>query len=127
MQITMIGLFGLKLKPAASISTIPLLLFTLMFNEYCKMRFLPSFHHYSLKDAAENDELDEKCGQLEFHYENASNAYCPPAKIASSFALDASACGATGPFSIAIDDSACAASSSLSSTVFSFVDSCVDE
>ncbi|GAU51842.1 hypothetical protein TSUD_416250 [Trifolium subterraneum] len=78
MQITMIGLFGLKLKPAASISTIPLLLFTLMFNEYCKMRFLPSFHHYSLKDAAENDELDEKCGQLEFHYENASNAYCPP-------------------------------------------------
>ncbi|GAU20908.1 hypothetical protein TSUD_121000 [Trifolium subterraneum] len=78
MQITMIGLFGLKLKPAASISTIPLLLFTLMFNEYCKMRFLPSFHHYSLKDAAENDELDEKCGRLEFHYENASNAYCPP-------------------------------------------------
>ncbi|PNY03225.1 ERD (early-responsive to dehydration stress) family protein, partial [Trifolium pratense] len=78
MQITMIGLFGLKLKPAASIATIPLLLFTLMFNEYCKMRFLPSFHHYSLKDAAENDELDEKCGQLEFHYENASNAYCPP-------------------------------------------------
>ncbi|XP_050891160.1 CSC1-like protein At3g54510 isoform X2 [Lathyrus oleraceus] len=49
MQITMIGLFGLKLKPAASISTIPLLLFTLMFNEYCKMRFLPYFHHHSLK------------------------------------------------------------------------------
>jgi len=48
MQITMIGLFGLKLKPAASISTIPLITFTLMFNHYCKMRFLPSFHHYSL-------------------------------------------------------------------------------
>ncbi|KAJ1406995.1 Calcium-dependent channel, 7TM region, putative phosphate [Sesbania bispinosa] len=78
MQITMIGLFGLKSKPAASISTIPLLLFTLMFNEYCKMRFLPSFHHHSLKDAAENDELDEKFGLLEFHCENAINAYCPP-------------------------------------------------
>lgn len=49
MQITMIGLFGLKLKPAASISTIPLLFITLMFNEYCKMRFLPSFHRYSLQ------------------------------------------------------------------------------
>lgn len=49
MQITMIGLFGLKAKPAASISTIPLLLFTLMFNEYCKKRFLPSFHHYSIQ------------------------------------------------------------------------------
>ncbi|XP_014499454.1 CSC1-like protein At3g54510 isoform X2 [Vigna radiata var. radiata] len=78
MQITMIGLFGLKLKPAASISTIPLIMFTLMFNEYCKMRFLPSFHHYSLLDAAENDELDEKCGLLELHCENAMNAYCPP-------------------------------------------------
>ncbi|XP_028191928.1 CSC1-like protein At3g54510 isoform X4 [Glycine soja] len=78
MQITMVGLFGLKLKPAASISTIPLILFTWMFNEYCKMRFLPSFHHYTLQDAAENDELDEKCGLLELHYENAINAYCPP-------------------------------------------------
>ncbi|KAL4277521.1 hypothetical protein HN51_060631 [Arachis hypogaea] len=78
MQITMIGIFGLKSKPAASIASIPLLLFTLMFNEYCKMRFLPSFHHYSLKDAVENDELDEESGQLMFHYENAFNAYCPP-------------------------------------------------
>lgn len=49
MQITMIGVFGLKLKPAASISTIPLLFSTFMFNEYCKMRFLPSFNHFSLK------------------------------------------------------------------------------
>nr|KYP59774.1 putative membrane protein C2G11.09 [Cajanus cajan] len=78
MQITMIGLFGLKLKPAASISTIPLILFTWMFNEYCKMRFLPSFHHYFIKDAAENDELDEKYGLLELNCENAINAYCPP-------------------------------------------------
>ncbi|TKY49678.1 CSC protein [Spatholobus suberectus] len=78
MQITMIGLFGLKLKPAASISTIPLIMFTWMFNEYCKMRFLPSFHHYALKDAAENDELDEKFGPLELPCENAINAYCPP-------------------------------------------------
>ncbi|XP_068499135.1 CSC1-like protein At3g54510 isoform X4 [Phaseolus vulgaris] len=78
MQITMIGLFGLKLKPAASISTIPLIMFTLMFNEYCKMRFLPSFHHYSLLDAGESDELDEKCGLLELHCKNAMNAYSPP-------------------------------------------------
>ncbi|XP_012567315.1 CSC1-like protein At3g54510 isoform X2 [Cicer arietinum] len=90
MQITMIGLFGLKLKPAASISTIPLLLSTLMFNEYCKMRFLPYFHHYSLKDAAENDEFDEKCGVLEFHYENAINAYCPPSLLPVSFAASES-------------------------------------
>ncbi|KAM2279288.1 hypothetical protein ACFX1S_040149 [Malus domestica] len=78
MQITMIGLFGLKSKPAASISTIPLLVLTLMFNVYCKMRFLPAFRLLSIQNAKEFDELDEKCNQVEFNYENASTAYCPP-------------------------------------------------
>ncbi|BBH09301.1 early-responsive to dehydration stress protein ERD4 [Prunus dulcis] len=78
MQITMIGIFGLKSKPAASISTIPLLVLTLMFNEYCKMRFLPTFNLLSIQNAKEFDELDEKCNQVEFNYENASTAYCPP-------------------------------------------------
>ncbi|XP_034703728.1 CSC1-like protein At3g54510 isoform X2 [Vitis riparia] len=49
MQITMIGLFGLKSKPAAAISTIPLLLFTILFNEYCKIRFLPTFYRCSIQ------------------------------------------------------------------------------
>jgi len=34
MQITMIGLFGLKSKPGASFATIPLLVFNILFNEY---------------------------------------------------------------------------------------------
>ncbi|KAL6130036.1 hypothetical protein ACLB2K_068417 [Fragaria x ananassa] len=78
MQITMIGLFGLKSKPAASISTVPLLFLTLMFNEYCKIRFLPTFHLLSIQNAKEFDELDVKCNQMEFNYESASIAYCPP-------------------------------------------------
>ncbi|KAK0572888.1 hypothetical protein LWI29_000016 [Acer saccharum] len=78
MQITMIGLFGLKSKPAAAIATIPLLLITIMFNEYCKIRFLPTFLHNSIQNAVENDELDEKSGQLEVNYKNASNAYFQP-------------------------------------------------
>ncbi|KAM1815221.1 hypothetical protein ACFX11_028792 [Malus domestica] len=78
MQITMIGLFGLKSKPAASFSTIPLLVLTLMFNDCCKMRFLPAFHLLSIQNAKEFDELDEKCNQVEFNCENASTAYCPP-------------------------------------------------
>lgn len=78
MQITMIGLFGLKRKPAASFATIPLLLLTLMFNEYCKMRFLPTFDHCSIEDAKESDELDKKSGLMETNFENAINAYCPP-------------------------------------------------
>ncbi|KAL5543695.1 hypothetical protein UlMin_007479 [Ulmus minor] len=78
MQVTMIGLFGLKSKPAASISTVPLLVLTLMFNEYCKIRFLPSFRCFSVQSAMENDELDVKSNRLEINYENASNAYSPP-------------------------------------------------
>ncbi|KAM5551900.1 CSC1-like protein [Rosa sericea] len=78
MQITMIGLFGLKSKPAASISTIPLLLLTLMFNEYCKIHFLPTFRLLSIQNAKEFDELDVKCNQMEFNHESASIAYCPP-------------------------------------------------
>ncbi|KAL2491730.1 CSC1-like protein [Abeliophyllum distichum] len=49
-QISMIGLFGLKSKPAASFSTIPLLVYTVLFNEYCKIRFLPTFCQCSVKD-----------------------------------------------------------------------------
>ncbi|XP_073040792.1 CSC1-like protein At3g54510 isoform X2 [Primulina eburnea] len=78
MQITMIGLFGLKSKPAASFATIPLLLFTLLFNEYCKIRFFPTFCHWSVKDAMELDELDEKSGAMDANLRNATDAYCPP-------------------------------------------------
>ncbi|XP_074334763.1 CSC1-like protein At3g54510 isoform X2 [Apium graveolens] len=78
MQITMIGLFGMKAKPSASFATIPLLIVTLLFNEYCKMRFLPSFNNYSVQDAAKNDELDEQNGLMEGNYRKAVDAYCPP-------------------------------------------------
>ncbi|KAK6933937.1 CSC1/OSCA1-like, cytosolic domain, partial [Dillenia turbinata] len=78
MQVTMIGLFGLKLKPAAAIATIPLLLLTLMFNEYCKSRFLPSFCQYPIQNAMENDDLDQEDHMLEENYESAEGAYCPP-------------------------------------------------
>lgn len=49
MQITMIGIFGLKSKPGASVSTILLLLMTILFNEYCKIRFVPTFCHCPIK------------------------------------------------------------------------------
>ncbi|XP_057498874.1 CSC1-like protein At3g54510 isoform X2 [Actinidia eriantha] len=77
-QITMIGLFGLKSKPSASFATIPLLVLTIMFNEYCKIRFLPTFCRYPLKDAMTNDDLDEKSGLMETNYQKALDAYCPP-------------------------------------------------
>ncbi|KAH7677108.1 NosL/MerB-like protein [Dioscorea alata] len=77
MQITMIGLFGLKSKPEASILTIVLLILSLLFNEYCKVRFRPPFYHFSIQQAKEIDDLDELEGQLEAHRETAVNAYRP--------------------------------------------------
>ncbi|KAF3784424.1 CSC1-like protein [Nymphaea thermarum] len=65
MQVTMIGLFGLKSKPTATILTIPLLALTLLFNEYCKICFGPTFYRYSVQDAIESDELDEKGGAVD--------------------------------------------------------------
>ncbi|XP_016543306.2 CSC1-like protein At3g54510 isoform X1 [Capsicum annuum] len=49
MQVTMISLFGLKAKPSASFSVIPLMVVIILFNEYCKMRFLPTFNHVSIQ------------------------------------------------------------------------------
>ncbi|XVF24400.1 hypothetical protein REPUB_Repub13aG0124600 [Reevesia pubescens] len=85
MQITMIGLFGLKSKPAASVSTIPLLLLTIMFNEYCKIRFLPTFRGYPIQNGVENDEEDEKSGETEGSYLKAVGAYRQPSLHPMSF------------------------------------------
>lgn len=49
MQITMLGLFGVKDLPKASSACIPLPIITLLFNEFCKERFLPVFERYSLQ------------------------------------------------------------------------------
>ncbi|KAK1412179.1 hypothetical protein QVD17_33203 [Tagetes erecta] len=77
MQITMIGLFGLKSKPSASIATIPLLVVTIAYNEYCKIRFLPTFYKCSVQDAKDSDELD-KDGASDIAREKAIDAYRPP-------------------------------------------------
>ncbi|KAK9051357.1 hypothetical protein SSX86_027984 [Deinandra increscens subsp. villosa] len=77
MQITMIGLFGLKSKPSASLATIPLLVFTIAYNEYCKFRFLPTFYNCSVQDAKDSDELD-KDGPSDAACRKAIDAYHPP-------------------------------------------------
>ncbi|XP_039850738.1 CSC1-like protein At3g54510 isoform X2 [Panicum virgatum] len=77
MQITMIGLFGLKSKPGASFATIPLLVFNILFNEYCKVRFLPTFHHRPVQVAKQSDELDEAEGTMG-NLDDAISAYMPP-------------------------------------------------
>ncbi|KAJ9563383.1 hypothetical protein OSB04_008543 [Centaurea solstitialis] len=89
MQITMIGLFGLKSKPSASIATIPLVVITVAYNEYCKFRFLPTFYKCSVKDAKDNDELD-KDGPSDADCRKALDAYRPPACQQANIATEES-------------------------------------
>ncbi|KAD4982791.1 hypothetical protein R6Q59_002422 [Mikania micrantha] len=77
MQITMIGLFGLKSKPSASLATVPLLVVTIAYNEYCKFRFLPTFYNCSVQDAKDSDVLD-KDGPSDDACRKAIDAYRPP-------------------------------------------------
>ncbi|KAM3335836.1 hypothetical protein ACQJBY_030014 [Aegilops geniculata] len=78
MQTTMIGLFGLKSKPGASFATIPLLVLNIMFNEYCKVRFLPTFQCRPIQICKDNDDLDKTEGEAECSSEHAVRAYTPP-------------------------------------------------
>ncbi|XP_042493556.1 CSC1-like protein At3g54510 isoform X2 [Macadamia integrifolia] len=88
MQITMIGLFGLKSKPAASIATVPLLLLTLLYNQYCNIRFLPSFFVLPIQNAVENDERDEKDGLMEVNCETAIHSYRSPCSRPMNFSQE---------------------------------------
>ena len=45
-QVIALGFFGLKLSTVASGFTIPLILLTLLFSEYCRQRFAPIFQKY---------------------------------------------------------------------------------
>jgi hypothetical protein len=47
MHIIAVGIFALKKLSLASTMTLPLPVLTLLFNEYCRKRFLPVFVGYS--------------------------------------------------------------------------------
>uniref|UniRef100_A0A0D9VA93 CSC1/OSCA1-like 7TM region domain-containing protein n=1 Tax=Leersia perrieri TaxID=77586 RepID=A0A0D9VA93_9ORYZ len=90
MQTTMLGLFGLKSKPGASFATVPLLVLTILFNEYCKVRFRPTFLHRPVQVAKENDDLNEAEGMRVGDLHHAISAYKPPWMRPTNFPPDSS-------------------------------------
>ncbi|KAJ0980363.1 hypothetical protein J5N97_008618 [Dioscorea zingiberensis] len=64
-QIIALGVFGLKRSPVAAGFMIPLVILTLLFNEYCRKRFHPIFKSLSAVDLIEMDQQDELCGRME--------------------------------------------------------------
>ncbi|XP_077233942.1 hyperosmolality-gated Ca2+ permeable channel 2.1-like [Tasmannia lanceolata] len=75
-QIIALGVFGIKDVPIASGFTIPLVILTLLFNEYCRQRFYPVFKNFSAQDLIEMDRQDEQCGRMEEIHQQLLQAYC---------------------------------------------------
>ncbi|XP_071731048.1 CSC1-like protein HYP1 [Rutidosis leptorrhynchoides] len=80
MHMIAVGIFGLKKLPLASSLTIPLPIITLLFNNYCRKRFLPVFKGYPAECMIKKDrsDLNNPARATEFH-EKLITAYKDPA------------------------------------------------
>ncbi|CAL0323715.1 unnamed protein product [Lupinus luteus] len=74
-QVIALGVFGLKHSSVASGFTIPLLICTLLFHQYCRQRFLPIFKSNSAQILIDMDLRDEHSGSMGEIYEHLSSAY----------------------------------------------------
>ncbi|XP_045824827.1 CSC1-like protein RXW8 isoform X1 [Trifolium pratense] len=77
-QLIALGVFGLKRSTVASGFTIPLIIVTLLFHQYCRQRFIPVFKSNSAQILIDMDKKDEQCGKLEEIYEQLRSAYHQP-------------------------------------------------
>ncbi|XP_073224158.1 CSC1-like protein RXW8 isoform X1 [Cicer arietinum] len=77
-QLIALGVFGLKRSTVASGFTIPLLIVTLLFHQYCRQRFLPVFRSHSAQILIDMDKKDEQSGKMEGIYEQIRSAYNQP-------------------------------------------------
>ncbi|KAH9676606.1 CSC1-like protein HYP1 [Citrus sinensis] len=79
MHVIAIGIFGLKKLPLASSLVIPLPVLTLLFNEYCRKRFLPIFEAYPTECLVKKDREDQNDPTMAEFYEKLVTAYQDPA------------------------------------------------
>ncbi|KAI5393412.1 CSC1-like protein RXW8 isoform X1 [Lathyrus oleraceus] len=80
-QLIALGVFGIKRSTVASGFTIPLIIVTLLFHQYCRHRFLPVFKSYSAQILVDMDRKDEDSGKMEEIYEQVRSAYIQPTLV----------------------------------------------
>ncbi|KAJ7296707.1 hypothetical protein O6H91_09G007100 [Diphasiastrum complanatum] len=78
MQITFVGVFGVKGKATASLMTIPLPFTTLLFHNFCKQIFYPIFKNLPVENTMLKDLEDEKHGHREEMLQVLQTAYRHP-------------------------------------------------
>ncbi|XP_008230810.1 PREDICTED: CSC1-like protein HYP1 isoform X1 [Prunus mume] len=81
MHVIAIGIFGLKKLSLASSLTVPLPIVTLLFNEYCRKRFLPIFKDYPVECLIKKDREDQNDPTIAVFYDKLSTAYKDPALV----------------------------------------------
>ncbi|XP_050373012.1 CSC1-like protein At1g69450 isoform X2 [Argentina anserina] len=80
-----VGVFTLKKVPVASTFTFPLPVFTLLFNEYCRKRFLPNFIAYPAESLLKKDRQDENDPTMTEFYTKLVGTYQDPALMPINF------------------------------------------
>ncbi|MBA0602440.1 hypothetical protein Gorai_002620 [Gossypium raimondii] len=88
MQAIAIGLFTLKKLPLASTLIFPLPVLTLLFNEYCRKRFLPNFIAYPAEVLIKRDREDRYDPKMAEFYDNLVAAYQDPALLPIQFSAN---------------------------------------
>ncbi|XP_021770855.1 CSC1-like protein HYP1 isoform X2 [Chenopodium quinoa] len=85
MHIIAIGIFGLKDLPLASSLIIPLPILTLLFNEYCRKRFLPIFQAYAAECLIKKDREEQNDPRMTEFLDKLIVAYQDPALKPSQY------------------------------------------
>ncbi|CAN1818434.1 CSC1-like protein HYP1, partial [Linum perenne] len=88
MHIIAIGIFGVKKVPIASTLTLPLPILTLLFNEYCRRRFLPLFRCYPTESMMKKDKEDLNQHNMNEFYDKLITAYRDPALMPVQYVRD---------------------------------------
>ncbi|XP_031491704.1 CSC1-like protein HYP1 [Nymphaea colorata] len=81
MQAIAVGIFALKKLALASSLTIPLPILTLIFNEYCRKRFLPIFNTYSAESLIKKDRKVQNDPSLDEFLDKLVSSYRDPALL----------------------------------------------
>ncbi|KAE8657040.1 CSC1-like protein [Hibiscus syriacus] len=86
-QFIAVAVFVLKEAPMASGFTIPLVVFSLLFNEYCRKRFSQVFKRSPAQVLIEMDRRDEQIRREEGFYSQLRSAYCQLAYITKDLTI----------------------------------------
>ncbi|KAH7660744.1 Calcium-dependent channel 7TM region putative phosphate domain-containing protein [Dioscorea alata] len=88
MQAIAFGIFSLKKLPVASSLILPLPVLTLLFNDYCRKRFLPVFHAYPAETLIKKDREDQNDPSLNEFLDGVVNTYRDPALMPRNHSQD---------------------------------------